>query len=246
MSSNIRGKGSVVILLAGGQSVRMGGTDKLWLEFDHRPIIDFSFDWILDQGFVNEAGLSQVVIVISEEGYKNLLPYLAVYKEAHPNVDFDRAAPGESRRDSVRSGLGRVENDPSLIFVHDAARPLAEPNLAQKLLRSAQKYGASVPAIKVTDSVKLMGDSDGIFTLRTIDRDLVRLVQTPQCFDAAILRRAHTECEGTVTDDSAMVEAIGEKVAIVEGSVNNLKITHLQDLQLVERILSDRKRDASE
>ena len=71
MSSNLREKRSAVILLAGGQSLRMGGVDKLWLELDGRPIIDFSFDWILDREFVFESGLSQVVVVISEEGYKN-------------------------------------------------------------------------------------------------------------------------------------------------------------------------------
>ena len=64
MSSNLREKRSAVILLAGGQSVRMGGVDKLWLELDGRPIIDFSFDWILDREFVFESGLSQVIVVI--------------------------------------------------------------------------------------------------------------------------------------------------------------------------------------
>ena len=246
MSINHREKSSVVILLAGGRSVRMGGTDKLWFELDRRPIIDFSFDWILDRAFVSEAGLSKVIIVISDEGYKSLLPYLAIYEEAHPNVEFERAAPGKSRRDSVRSGLDKVDNDADLIFVHDAARPLADPILARALFRAAEKYGASIPTIRVTDSVKLLGDSEGLFTLQTIDRDLVRLVQTPQCFNADILRRAHAECEETVTDDSAMVESIGEKVAIVEGSTDNLKITQIQDLQLVAKILHDRKRDASE
>ena len=246
MSLNRREKRSVVILLAGGQSVRMGGTDKLWFKLDRRPIIDFSFDWILDREFASQAGLSKVIIVISDEGYKNLLPYIAIYEKAHPNVEFERAAPGESRRDSVRSGLDKVNNDVGVIFVHDAARPLADPILARELLRATEKYGASVPAIKVTDSVKLLCDSEGIFTAQTIDRDLVRLVQTPQCFSADILRRAHAECEETVTDDSAMVEAIGAKVAIIEGSTENLKITQLQDLQLVANILGDRKRDASE
>ena len=224
----------------------MGGTDKLWFELDHRPIIDFSFDWILDREFISEAGLSKVIIVISDEGYKDLLPYIAIYEEAHPNVEFERASPGRSRRDSVRSGLDRVDNDAGVIFVHDAARPLADPILARELLRATEKYGASIPTIKVTDSVKLLGDSEGMFTLQTIDRDLVRLVQTPQCFTADILRRAHAECEETVTDDSAMVEAIGEKVAIVEGSTGNLKITQIQDLQLVAKIMHDRKQDASE
>ena len=246
MSSNLREKRSAVILLAGGQSLRMGGVDKLWLELDGRPIIDFSFDWILDREFVFESGLSQVVVVISDEGYKKFLPYLTAHKKAYPDVEFGRASPGRSRQESVSSGLDEVDIGADLIFVHDAARPLADPIIARDLYRSAEKYGASIPTIMVTDSVKLLGEKGDMFTLRTLERDLVRLVQTPQCFNADVLRRAHAECEETVTDDSAMVEAIGEEVAIVDGSIDNLKITHPQDLQLVTKILHDRKRDAPE
>ena len=101
MSSNLREKRSAVILLAGGQSLRMGGVDKLWLELDGRPIIDFSFDWILDREFVFESGLSQVIVVISGEGYKKFLPYMSARKEAYPDVEFGRASPGRSRQESV-------------------------------------------------------------------------------------------------------------------------------------------------
>ncbi|HEX5266886.1 MAG TPA: 2-C-methyl-D-erythritol 4-phosphate cytidylyltransferase, partial [Acidimicrobiales bacterium] len=135
---------------------------------------------------------------------------------------------GATRSDSVRAGLSAVPEDVAVVVVHDAARPLASPALFRAVVEAvAAGADAAVPGVRVPDTVKRVG-GDGVVE-ETLDRDPLVLVQTPQAFAGAALRRAHRS--GThATDDAALVEADGGRVVVVPGEPDNLKITRADDL----------------
>ena len=121
--------------------------------------------------------------------------------------------------------------------MHDAARPLATPALARRVLEDARRRLAAVPAVAVADTLKHI-DGDGR-VLDTVDRSTLRAVQTPQGFDGPLLRRAHAQAASQdATDDAALVERIGEPVWVVEGDPANVKVTTPGDLHLVRALLA--------
>jgi 2-C-methyl-D-erythritol 4-phosphate cytidylyltransferase len=134
-----------------------------------------------------------------------------------------------------------VPDDASVIVVHDAARPLADATLFERVI-AAVREGAdgAVPGVPVADTVKRVDPSGG-HVVETLDRAALRAVQTPQAFTADVLRRAHAD-GGDATDDAALVEAIGGKVVIVEGDAANLKVTGPDDLVRAEALLTRRSR----
>jgi 2-C-methyl-D-erythritol 4-phosphate cytidylyltransferase len=120
------------------------------------------------------------------------------------------------------------------VAVHDAARPLARPGLWRAVLDAiAAGADAAVPAVAVTDTVKEIG-ADG--RLATLDRSRLVAVQTPQAFRTDILRRAHRS-GADATDDAALVEALGGRVVLVEGSPDNLKLTAPHDIAVARALL---------
>ncbi len=137
-------------------------------------------------------------------------------------------AGGTTRSESVRNGLAAVPGDASIICVHDAARPFADLDLYAAVV-DAVTAGAdcAIPGIVVTDTIKIVDATGAV--VATPDRATLRAVQTPQAFRAAALRAAHAGgAEGT--DDAALVEALGGRVVVVDGSVDNRKITYPADL----------------
>ncbi len=135
---------------------------------------------------------------------------------------------GATRSESVRRGIAAVPADAEVIVVHDAARPFAGAALFERVLAAvAEGADGAVPGVPVADTVKQV-DAAGV-VVATPERARLVAVQTPQAFDAAVLRRAHASgAEGT--DDAALVEAIGGKVVVVAGEPLNRKITVPDDL----------------
>jgi len=149
---------------------------------------------------------------------------------------IERVAGGESRSGSVRNALAVVP-DADIVVIHDAARPLVTDELVRSCI-AAVEAGAdgAVAAAPVTDTIK-EADSSGR-VLRTLDRDVLWSIQTPQVFRAAILRDAlDTERIADATDDASLVEALGGQVQIVKAPARNFKITWPEDLQRAEALL---------
>ncbi len=142
---------------------------------------------------------------------------------------------GATRSASVRRALAAVPADAEIVVVHDAARPLATESLFAAVL-DAVREGAdgAVPGLPVADTVKRT--ADGI-VIATVPREDLVTVQTPQAFRAAVLRAAH-EREPEGTDDAAVVESAGGRVAVVPGERTNLKITDPEDLDLAAEHLA--------
>ena len=141
---------------------------------------------------------------------------------------------GDRRQDSVLAGLQALE-DCEWAVIHDGARPLVTRDLIERGLKAAKETGASCCAIPVPDTVK---EATAGRIVRTVDRSRLWLAQTPQTFRFDILLDAHKRALGDVTDDAALVEALGVEVRIYEGSVRNVKVTTPDDLAIVKALLT--------
>ncbi|MDZ4278345.1 MAG: 2-C-methyl-D-erythritol 4-phosphate cytidylyltransferase, partial [Dehalococcoidia bacterium] len=139
------------------------------------------------------------------------------------------------RQDSVRAGLEAL-GPCQWVVVHDGARPLVTKELIERGLAEAQATGASCCALPVPDTVKEADEAGDI--ARTLDRSRLWLAQTPQTFRYELLLKAHEQAAGAATDDAALVEALGVKVRLYEGSPRNLKVTTPEDLGIVRALLA--------
>ncbi len=147
-------------------------------------------------------------------------------------------AGGEERQQSVANGLRCLPPGPMLVLVHDAARPFVEPELIDRVLAVAALGAAAVPGLPLADTVKET-DSAGL-VVRTVPRDRLVAIQTPQAFPRAMLETAHqrarAEAATGATDDATLCERLGHPVRVVAGSPRNLKVTTPEDFALAEAL----------
>jgi 2-C-methyl-D-erythritol 4-phosphate cytidylyltransferase/2-C-methyl-D-erythritol 4-phosphate cytidylyltransferase/2-C-methyl-D-erythritol 2,4-cyclodiphosphate synthase len=144
---------------------------------------------------------------------------------------------GETRQDSVGRGLGALRSGLPFIAVHDVARVLVDAATIDRVLAAARERGAAIPAVPIADSVKEV--SDGRVT-RSVPRERLVAVQTPQIFTSDILRRAHANARAgrvLATDEASLVESIGAPIAVVEGDARNRKLTVPSDLDVLNALL---------
>lgn len=143
---------------------------------------------------------------------------------------------GESRQDSVANGIAVLPRGPSIVLVHDAARPFADGPLIDRVIAVAELGAVAVPAVPLAETVKEI-DAAGL-VVRTVPRERMVAVQTPQGFPRTTLETAHQRGRGEppATDDAALCERLGTAVRVVEGSARNLKVTTLEDFALAEAL----------
>ena len=138
---------------------------------------------------------------------------------------------GEEREDSVLKGLQVVPPSVKYVLIHDAARPLVSPAVINRVLKEAVRSGAAIPVVPVKDTLKVVSGSR---VVKTLDRATLRAVQTPQGFRVESLKKAFKKMgkkASGLTDDAAVAEAAGFKVAIVDGDGMNFKVTTQEDLR---------------
>ena len=225
------------IVAAAGSSRRMGEVNKLMAPLlDGVPVLA----WTLRA--LNEAELvDEIVVAVREE---DLLPtgdLCKIYGISKP-VKIVRG--GDTRLDSVLAASLECREDAAFLAVHDGARPLASPALIDRTIALARRTNAAAPAVPVKDTVKLV--RDGV-VVSTPPREDLRAVQTPQVFEASLLRaalQAARDAGGAVTDDCAAVERLGKEVHLAEGDYENIKITTPEDLLLAVEILRRREAEA--
>jgi 2-C-methyl-D-erythritol 4-phosphate cytidylyltransferase len=154
-----------------------------------------------------------------------------------PAMGADRVVSGgATRAESVRAGLAAVPDDAVIIVVHDAARPLATGELFTSVVAAVRAAGVDgvVPVLPVADTLKRV---DGDTVQHSVDREGLVAVQTPQAFDAAVLRKAHRTGRDA-TDDAGLVEDLGATVRTVVGDPHNVKLTRSEDLVLAEALIN--------
>ncbi|MBI4218749.1 MAG: 2-C-methyl-D-erythritol 4-phosphate cytidylyltransferase [Chloroflexi bacterium] len=220
-----------VIVVAAGRSTRMRGIDKVFVPVAGTPLLAYSLDI-----FEGTPLVGRIALVVAEA---NLGAARKLVEDRHYGKVLAIVAGGERRQDSVRKGIEALP-DAEWIAVHDGARPFLDHELLERGLKAAQAVGAAIAAVPVRDTIKSVGGDRVIRD--TPPRESLWAAQTPQIFNRELLARAHRDITSDMTDDAAMVEALGHKVAVFEGSPLNIKVTTPEDLVIAEAIASSRVR----
>lgn len=220
------------VIVAAGSSQRMG-SDKLLHNLGIMPVLARTLLVFQDCELVDE-----IVVVTRMEKLEEVAELCKKYR-------IEKASKvicgGATRMESALAGVSEVKKKAKLIAIHDGARPLVSVELIENTVRAAAKYKAAVPAIKSVDTLKLAEDGETV--TGSLDRELVLRVQTPQVFDADLIKGALTfaaEKKLPLTDDCSAVEQMGVKARIVPGEEDNIKLTTPRDMLFAAAILKDR------
>ena len=212
-----------IIIVAGGKGLRMGGDiPKQFLPVCGKPVLMRT----LEAFHAYDASMHLILVLpVSQQAY-----WKELCEEYQFELVHDIADGGETRFHSVKNGLALVKED-GLVGVHDGVRPFVSQEVIARCYEEAVSLKAVIPVIGVVETVRHLIEEGS----ETVPRDQYKLVQTPQVFDVALLRRAYQqEYTDLFTDDASVVEALGEKVYLVEGNRENIKLTTPFDLKLAE------------
>ncbi len=221
----------VAIIVAAGKGERLGDTvPKQFVSVRDRMIVEYSL-----AVFASSPSIDSIVVVVPPGTSEGLVDRLMSYKKV------DAVVPGgKTRQDSVIAGFRAVKGEPEVVLVHDGARPLVTVEIIESVFSEARSKGAAIPALNVSDALKY--STDGISVEKTVDRSLFYRAQTPQGVRFELFKKAIEkveEMEVVCADEAQMVELLGEKVSLVNGSERNLKVTYPDDLVLFKALLGD-------
>ena len=226
------------ILAAAGSSQRMGGENKLLLPLDGMPVLAHTLRAVDAAQSVDE-----IVIAAREE---DLLTYAELCKTYGIRKPVKVVVGGATRQESVLRAALEARADAKLLAVQDGARPLVTPELFDAVILRAAVCAAAAPAVPVHDTIKLARDRR---VTETPDRSMLFAVQTPQVFDAGLLKAALQSAlteHAALTDDCSAVERLGKEVYLTDGDKENIKITTPLDLIVAEAILRRREEREAE
>ncbi len=217
------------VVPAAGSSARMGGENKLMMDIDGTPVIVFTLSALNACPDIDE-----IVIATRQE---DILSIGSLCREYEIDKVTKVVCGGQTRAESVMAGIMELSGKETLIAVHDAARPLVSPSLISQVVRCAAENSAAAPVVAVKDTIKVCRDG---LIVSTPERSTLFAVQTPQIFEASLLKGAMTralESGLSLTDECAAVEAMGMKVSVVEGDYANIKITTREDMVFAQALL---------
>jgi 2-C-methyl-D-erythritol 4-phosphate cytidylyltransferase len=219
-----------VIIVAGGKGTRMGSTlPKQFMQIDGQPILCRTIEKFRQFD-------PEITIVIS-------LPtqWLGAWVQLSAGIiapnSYIMAEGGEQRYHSVKNALMKVPNDIDLIGVHDGVRPLVSVKTIANAYTEAALHGNAVPCIAPPESIRIVNDDN---SNKPIDRNTVKLIQTPQVFAADILRAAYSlPYTPEFTDDASVVERHGTSIHLIDGDRQNIKITTIDDLRYADYLVKN-------
>jgi 2-C-methyl-D-erythritol 4-phosphate cytidylyltransferase len=223
---------NIAIIAAAGAGTRMGGDrPKQFLLLAGMPVIFHTL-----KPFEECAQVHEVIVVLPAAESAGFLSSAGKYGLRK----LTRVVPGgATRADSVKRGLMSIRPATAeIVLVHDSVRPFVTVAEIESTIAAAQSDGAAILAAPVTDTIKQVSDRA---VVKTLDRGLLRRALTPQCFQYELLRQAYQRADvndPSLTDESALVEQLGKRVTVVEGSSRNIKITTAEDLAIAEAMLA--------
>ena len=214
-------------IVAGGNGTRANTpVPKQFMKLDGKPVMMHTIAKFA------EAGLNiEIILVMNKE---HIPHWQELCKEYNFFTEVKIAEGGENRFESVKNGLALVD-DEGIVAVHDAVRPLVSTKTLVTGYKAAEMYGNAVPAIPISDSIRQIDSTKNI----ALDRTRYCIIQTPQCFQAGILKKAYSAAEYKIhfTDDASVVESVGEKIHLVDGNPDNIKITTPRDFIIAEALM---------
>jgi 2-C-methyl-D-erythritol 4-phosphate cytidylyltransferase len=218
------------IIVAGGNGSRMNSTiPKQFLMLKGKPVLYYAINT-----FLETYDDCKIILVLAEE-------HIGMGQEiVDAFFDYKRIAitkGGRTRFHSVQNGLAQIQDEDSVIFVHDAVRPILSAALINRCYESVLEFGSAIPVVDCKDSVRMITEDGN----EAIERSNIKLVQTPQVFHGKILLPAffNIDYKDKFTDEASVVEAFGLKVSLVEGDDANIKITKPTDLIIAESLLTE-------
>jgi 2-C-methyl-D-erythritol 4-phosphate cytidylyltransferase len=217
------------VIVAGGSGKRMGNTiPKQFLLLKGKAVLWYTLDT-----FLRAYNDMQIILVLPEQHLQKGKAIIASFGKAER---IQIVTGGDTRFHSVQSGLSQVKEE-SVVFVHDAVRCLVSVPLIQRCYKQTLENGSAIPAVGVTDSIRILNHTHHVVA----DRKNVRIIQTPQTFLSSIILPAFQhQYSDAFTDEATVVEANGTKVFLTEGEYDNIKITRPVDMMIAERILEER------
>ncbi|MFN4886343.1 MAG: 2-C-methyl-D-erythritol 4-phosphate cytidylyltransferase [Bacteroidota bacterium] len=219
-----------IIIVAGGTGTRMGSDiPKQFLKLNGIPILVRTL-----KNFFNFDPQAKLVVVMHPESIDH---WKRIAEEFNaPNHEIIPG--GKERFFSVKNGLDSIDDNTSYIAVHDAVRPLVSEKTLENCFQALEQHSAVVPVIPINDSIRFVNEEKN----ESVDRTKFKRIQTPQCFHSNILKKAYdAEYNELFTDDASVVEANGHSVFLVEGNLENIKITSPIDILVGEALINSLK-----
>ncbi|QOI97449.1 MAG: 2-C-methyl-D-erythritol 4-phosphate cytidylyltransferase [Flammeovirgaceae bacterium] len=218
------------LIVAGGKGTRIKSkVPKQFLDIDGLPVLMHTIN-----AFYAYSPSLKVIVVLPEDDFA-LWNELCLLHNYNKPLLLEKG--GETRFQSVRNGLAKIETD-GLVAIHDGVRPLVSADSIAASFRLAAVHGSAVAAVRLKESIR-MTDQD---TTKAMDRSRFRLIQTPQTFRVSLIKQAYQLKEdAALTDDASVAERAGHTISLFEGSYENIKITTAEDLIIAEALLAARK-----
>jgi len=217
------------VIVAGGSGLRMGtAVPKQFLPLLGQPVL-----WYTLTAFLDSFPDLEIILVLPEAHMKT--GQEIIQSTRHPGR-IQVTTGGETRFHSVRNGLSHIRHH-SIVFVHDGVRCLLTPQLVHRCYYEALERGNAIPATRAVDSIRIENFNGNA----QMDRNKVRIIQTPQTFYSDIIKAAfEQEYDESFTDEASVVERLGVKINLVDGEESNIKITRPVDILIAEKILEER------
>jgi 2-C-methyl-D-erythritol 4-phosphate cytidylyltransferase len=215
-----------VVIVAGGSGKRMGAEiPKQFLELAGRPVLMHTIERF--KAFNDSI---EIITVLPEN---QLRFWIEIQKKHSFTILHTLVKGGSNRFFSVRNGLKFV-NTPGLVAIHDGVRPFVSIDTIKRCFEAAEKTGNAIPAISPNESLRILNEQGSI----PVNRFHVKQIQTPQVFNAALIKKAYLQdYSSEFTDDATVLEKTGEKINLIEGNRENIKITTPEDLLISDALL---------
>lgn len=204
------------IVLASGSSRRASiGYNKIFYKIDNVPVINLAC-----KNFINDGECEQIIITYSNDEIVKL-------KELFDSSKIIYIKGGLTRQESVKNALNAVKSE--YVLIHDGARPFVSNDLINRLVKELESKNAIIPVINVTDTIKVIKENK---VVKTLNRDELKIVQTPQAFKTTLIKKAHEKATRTYFDDASLIEEVlNEDVYVIDGERDNIKLTYKEDFR---------------
>ena len=218
------------LIVAGGTGSRMNSSiAKQFIELNGKPILMRT----IDNFFRFDSSLSIILVLPKEQLYF----WQILCEKHHFSVKHQVVAGGETRFQSVKNGLSLISEE-GIVAIHDGVRPLVSHATISRCFDTAGKWGNAVPCLTVYETVRNINNDSST----QLDRSLLRFIQTPQVFSSVLIKQAFEQPYDEIfTDDASVLEKTGEKIQLVEGNRENIKITDPLDLIIAEAFLKQQE-----
>jgi 2-C-methyl-D-erythritol 4-phosphate cytidylyltransferase len=219
---------NTAIIVAAGQGKRIGSTKpKQLLNIGGQPMLKLTIEKFQTCDFIHD-----IIVVVPESEIDQYQKYIRV--QWHCQRIKSIVAGGHERHHSVMNGLNDIDSDTEIVLIHDGARPFVKHIVIKNVIENAAKYGAAIPGLTPKDTIKMHHQNK---IVKTLDRETLIAVQTPQAFRKQVIFRAYENARyqnNYSTDDSALLETLNLDTVIVPGDYRNIKITSPEDLVVAD------------